>query len=127
MKNIGKLLIAIIVCSFPSSILAMSGQGFLDNCDKAEVPYECTLRLEAFDAGVAHGITSLLYKRHPEMKSGHFEKYWNSHAPYCLPKDIATSQLTRVYIKYLKDNPESLHFPYGTLLVGAFEEAFPCY
>lgn len=48
----------------------------------------------------------------------------------CLPDEVNSAvgleQLVRVVLKYLEDNPESLHIEAWGLVVVALVEAFPC-
>lgn len=47
--------------------------------------------------------------------------------PLCLPKDgIANHQGVRIFVKYLRDNPQQLHWSGGLLLYDSLEQAFPC-
>ncbi len=50
----------------------------------------------------------------------------NSAAPYCLPLSNTHLQITRVVIKYLRDNPGKLHLSSGFLILEALKETFPC-
>lgn len=46
--------------------------------------------------------------------------------PVCVPKSVPTGQVIRVLVKYLKENPEQLHYPADVLTIGALRRAFPC-
>jgi len=45
---------------------------------------------------------------------------------FCLPRSIQSSQLVRVAIKYLKENPQDLHLAATGLVIVALDFAFPC-
>jgi hypothetical protein len=45
---------------------------------------------------------------------------------YCIPSNADTDQFVRVVLKYLKDNPATLHHPAGALVANAIVTAFPC-
>jgi hypothetical protein len=44
----------------------------------------------------------------------------------CLPREVTSAQMARVFIKYLKDNPEKLHEYFFPLAFAAFKQAWPC-
>jgi len=45
---------------------------------------------------------------------------------FCVPKGVSIGQLTRVVIKFLKDNPAILHEANTCLIVKALRNAYPC-
>jgi hypothetical protein len=47
--------------------------------------------------------------------------------PYCIPNNVTASQLVRVIIKNLEDNPETLHLSARTLMMSIFKGKYPCY
>jgi len=51
---------------------------------------------------------------------GNREKSW------CLPTKVLISQLKGAVLKYLKDNPNKLHFDASSRVAHAFIKAFPC-
>lgn len=44
----------------------------------------------------------------------------------CAPKQLATIQIARVIVKYLKKNPKYLHYDYSLLAMIAIQETWPC-
>ena len=46
--------------------------------------------------------------------------------PACIPDKASTLQLARVLVKWLRDHPERLHELKSTLVMDAFQNAFPC-
>lgn len=44
---------------------------------------------------------------------------------FCPPK-TSVGQMTRVFVKYLNDNPDKLHMPFTYLAHNAFLKAWPC-
>ncbi len=46
--------------------------------------------------------------------------------PVCIPPTASIGQLAGVFLKYAKDNPETLHLHAGALCFDAFLAAFPC-
>jgi hypothetical protein len=45
---------------------------------------------------------------------------------FCLPSNVSTGLLGRVFRRYLTSNPEKLHFTAASLAITAFSEEFPC-
>jgi hypothetical protein len=45
---------------------------------------------------------------------------------FCIPDEVETGQLKMVWIKYAHNNPESLHRGAASLLMNAFNQAWPC-
>ncbi len=46
--------------------------------------------------------------------------------PACLPREATMSEFARVVIKFLEDHPNQLHHSYGTLVMVALHEGYPC-
>lgn len=44
----------------------------------------------------------------------------------CLPSDITNGQMNRVFIKYMTDHPDRLHFYIPSLALMAMHDSFPC-
>jgi hypothetical protein len=44
----------------------------------------------------------------------------------CVPPNATTSQMVRVVVKYLRDNPDRLNLPSAILATDAIRSAFPC-
>ena len=47
-------------------------------------------------------------------------------AKLCKPLEMDTTQKALIAIKWLKEHPEMLHLPASSLIIRAFQEAFPC-
>lgn len=45
---------------------------------------------------------------------------------YCIPRTATLGQLRLVLLKYLRDNPETLHYSAAGAIKSAFTKAFPC-
>jgi hypothetical protein len=45
---------------------------------------------------------------------------------YCMPHDIKTEQLNRIFVKYLEEHPERLREETADLLYASLKNAFPC-
>lgn len=44
----------------------------------------------------------------------------------CVPNNVTRGQAARVVLKYLKNNPETLHYPASYQTLVALQKAFPC-
>jgi hypothetical protein len=45
---------------------------------------------------------------------------------FCSPDDVVGKQLVDIVMKYLKENPENLHYNAASLVTSALIRAFPC-
>jgi hypothetical protein len=45
---------------------------------------------------------------------------------FCLPGNTTNIQIARIVVKYINDHPNEMHYPEGYLVIGAFQDAFPC-
>ena len=45
---------------------------------------------------------------------------------YCIPDEVTLDQMQQVVMKYLRDNPASLHRSAEVLIRAALNDAFPC-
>jgi hypothetical protein len=44
----------------------------------------------------------------------------------CVPDDVRSTQLVRVFVKYADDHPEELHLAAPTVVWNSLHKAFPC-
>ena len=45
---------------------------------------------------------------------------------HCIPESVTVGQLRRIVVKFLEAHPEQLHLLAGSLVLNAYQEAFPC-
>jgi hypothetical protein len=45
---------------------------------------------------------------------------------FCIPDGVTFEQLRKVFIKYANEHPDNLHWAASIMVLGAFNEAFPC-
>ena len=45
---------------------------------------------------------------------------------FCVPPSVLQSQLARVAVKWMEENPDKLHFSANSLVVAALVKSFPC-
>lgn len=69
----------------------------------------CTSYVRGFTHGVA------LLSKEPQQGWG-----------YCIDPSVPSVQVARVLVKYLRDNPQTLHFHPAVLVGRALREGFPC-
>lgn len=48
------------------------------------------------------------------------------HKNVCLPSGVEGEQLILIAIKFMKDNPDKLHYVASSLIATAYMQAFPC-
>ncbi|WP_223508746.1 Rap1a/Tai family immunity protein [Pseudomonas sp. BF-RE-29] len=68
-------------------------------------------------AGFVQGVTNTVYFYSDELKKD--EKF-------CMPDGVSYSQLVRVVVKYLKDNPKTLNDDRTALVWRSLIDAYPC-
>ena len=56
----------------------------------------------------------------------HLERNAPSEIKHCFPSFITLSQLAKITVKYLEENPNKLNKPAMPIILKAFEESFPC-
>jgi hypothetical protein len=45
---------------------------------------------------------------------------------FCIPNEVTTGQLRKIYIKFTNERPEALHQTASSMALMAFIDAFPC-
>lgn len=45
---------------------------------------------------------------------------------FCLPDNAKTDEIVQVFIKYMKNYPEQLHYPASAAIMLSLRDAFPC-
>jgi len=53
---------------------------------------------------------------------------WNNldSKKFCMPDGVKLAELKEVFIKYANENPEKLHLAASSVVMNAFNKAFPC-
>ena len=116
-------LVGVLASPRPAAATAMSGNQLLKICDlKGADGLACKSYFIGFYGGFMW-TTAMVGQR---VK----QKIWpQGHNPLlniCLPKGATVSQITRVGLKYLRENPEKLHQPAGAHVLASFITGFPC-
>lgn len=111
----------------------VSGNRYLDICSVAEKPYDQWTSVDAVDDGACQGfmigmVDGMTYA--PKIL-----KYANNYPSLkgsikdlgiCFPADVETGQMTRIALKFVRDNPEKAHERTPVLVISALQKAFPC-
>ncbi len=106
------------------SLLAVDGKTLLENCQWAikvadgDNPEE-TLKFVLF-------VTSCISYVDGVVDTDAIWYQREGRLLYCLPEDFTQSQLLRVIVRYLENNPAQLHYPAAALVHLALREGFPC-
>jgi len=121
-----KLIRFIVIACFINSVFLSGahadGNRLLKECQVAERFMDTKEMSDPFDAGMCWGLiqgvknTLIMLENniHPDFK-------------ICPPtRDISNGQITRIVLRYLKNNPASLHEPESKLIIQAILEAYPC-
>jgi hypothetical protein len=103
-----------------------SGNGFVRRCASTEKDSSamtdvergyaaaCLFYLNGFVTGVNYGTGFAEEKTKQRVPS-----------PFCIPKGVETGQLTKIVLKYIRNNPETAHLPTPRLITNALGEAYP--
>lgn len=93
------------ITSSEISPISVTGNAFLSKCENYEsAPVECV----AYVAGVIDGLQ------------------FTDSPLFCAPSGVTYGQDLRVFIKYLKEHPESLQHSTRSLIASSHMNAFPC-
>mgnify|MGYP006951235648 CR=1 FL=1 len=103
-----------------------SGNGFVRRCASTEkdstamtdvergYAAACLFYLNGFVTGVNYGTGFAEEKTKQRVPS-----------PFCIPKGVETGQLTKIVLKYIRNNPETAHLPTPRLITNALGEVYP--
>ncbi len=110
-----------VVCGFAGEALANDGNALLGHCKTFLAEDN---RIGDYGSGIEYGACV-------GYIGGVKDSFYIWHVAtvrisYCLPEEAEFDQLVRVVVKWLEDNPASLHHNAAGLVRGAFSEAFPC-
>jgi hypothetical protein len=122
--TLAKLFILILLClsTCGTASAGPTGAEVLDKCknlvDKGSV----------FEGGYCAGFMDGVIDTARAWENSD-EELKRKHEPwvrFCLPKEVTNGQIARVFVKFLEDHPEKLHFPANLLFIEALRTAFPC-
>mgnify|MGYP005988653749 CR=1 FL=1 len=81
-----------------------SGNTLLEACERDDASFR-----EGVCYGYVYGVVDVL-----------------SGEQFCAPSNVTASQFVNIVIKYLKQNPENLHYNAAVLVAFALAQVFPC-
>ena len=118
MKSIATALFILAVSAIESSAQAVrTGNDVQDVCELLIMPQGPKGDEQSLKAGFCLGyVTGLLFTGHWLAEPDNF----------CPPKGVTVDQAVRVFLKYLKENPDRTHQPSEVLARVAFSKAWPC-
>ena len=108
-------IILIILLTFavvPTNATALTGNKLLKFCEegmKTPPDYQQSAYCNGYITGAVDGMF-----------------YLDTQKRLCPPKEATREQVTRIVVKYLKENPQRLHEDYTPIIFSAITEAFPC-
>jgi hypothetical protein len=120
MKTIRQIIqvsvVTLFILSMSVSVEAITGNKLIEYCEsygvekKTPTGFQKSAWCTGYILGVVSGMIYLDFKNQ-----------------FCIPsKNVTNEQITKVVIKYLKENPQRLHEIYTSLIFTAISEAFPC-
>ena len=126
-RIISTTLMLIIVCAIPCHAASgRDGNYLLHACaDKAESATTAETKISIFGGnmwciGFLEGVADMNTLYSQGMLGG-------KEGAFCLPEeDVPDDQLRRIVVKFLEDNPKTLHQSARILTSMAFHDAFPC-
>jgi len=96
-----------MVCVNQAQAKVMSGKMALAFCNDN---VQCALIASSYSDGFSYALLALQA----------------DNSVFCMPANVSTGLLGRVFRRYLTNNPEKLHFTAASLAITAFSEKFPC-
>jgi hypothetical protein len=122
MIKLGALILLVsLIPAFPAS----AGVGFADgkkilaSCNELMKLLDHQIELDSFEAGRCWGYISASDSLYETVHDGYSRTV-------CIPEEAEVSGLTKIFVRYLKENPEKLSYNASILLHEAFQKAFPC-
>ena len=120
MKTLAVILLLFCITS-PAAAIDMStgftGAVALQECELAAAPNNNMTSMEIVHAAHCLGYVRGFADIFPLIKRGQIA---------CIPESVDASQLSRVFVKFLRNYPERLHQPASLLLADCLFRAFPC-
>lgn len=118
-----------IACACTNAGEGVSGSTLLKSCQAAIRLIDNTDELPSeMDFGAGYCIGLVTGEIQMNQLYLHYLKLVGSNLPgfLCIPVGVTGSQLTRVIIKHLEDNPAKLHLDSRELVLNALMESFEC-
>jgi Rap1a immunity proteins len=100
----------------------LTGQKLLGYCSQAVKSFDDDKTVDIAEANLCIGYVAGALDMERNIVA--LSKTWTPHV--CYPKNGTVEQAVRVVVKYLRDNPEGLHYSAGSTIWVALMKAFPC-
>jgi Rap1a immunity proteins len=95
-----------------------SGNAFLRVCSSVETATSTLTRVES--------IACTAYVRGLNDGFGYGAVSSDKQPPYCIGASPEAGQVTKIVLKYIRDNPAQAHLETAILYLDAMKKAFPC-
>lgn len=109
---------------FPSMVFA-DGNRLLSQCNAAVNIMDGTAKIHddfsfGYCMGLIRGVMDLNDYYEPALREG------GKYPLFCAPDGITNAQAARIVLKFLKENPDYLHYDEVFLIGFGLREAYPC-
>jgi hypothetical protein len=101
--------------------LKYDGNELLGQCQQAIKSADSERDYDRFEAGACAGFVMGV-----QSTVTFFSEFLNKEDKFCMPDNVTNSQMVRIVVKYLKDNPKNLNLNMTGLVWAALKDAYPC-
>lgn len=124
-----------VICLVPSAVLALTGQEYLERCEHFPAVKEgeagmCLLYVAGAIDGARTGAhyARLATATEAIQSGGIVAIVGDVHKDLgvCFAEGVSVLQITAMLVKFLKENPNSWHYPAAETLFGMLRGSFPC-
>ena len=119
-----KILVLVVMLGIVGRVDAQSGMNFYNTneilalCEDEQKAYQ--LMCEMYLAGIMDAKNSISYSI--ALEASGTSSFWG----VCATAGVTVTQLRKIFIKYMNENPGGLHLPASQASHSAFIDAFPC-
>lgn len=98
------------------------------SCELREVASlsACLAYVSGFREGHFMGVADATGKGSKKQSQYSIEELYRKQSWFCLPGEVSSNQIAKIFLKYVGDHPEKLHRPAFEQLYEAMKVSFPC-